>query len=53
MLFKVRVKNSDRLLQVYTIDEDDLNNIIFFVFDSIEQRWLWVLADNCIPSSCG
>lgn len=49
-MFKVRIKNSKLIYTVYAIDEADTGDVIFFVFDTVDQIWFWELANNCVPA---
>jgi len=48
--FHVRIKNSKLIYTVYAIDEADTGDIIFLVFDTVDQIWFWELANNCVPA---
>jgi hypothetical protein len=49
-MFNVRIKNSKLIYTVYAIDESDTGDIIFLVFDTVDQIWFWELANNCVPA---
>jgi hypothetical protein len=47
MLFEVRVKNSQDVLEIYAICDEQ--KLMFLAYDKLEQKWSKVLADNCVP----
>lgn len=49
-MFNVRIKNSKLIYTVYAIDESDTGDLIFLVFDTVDQIWFWELANNCVPA---
>ena len=49
-MFNVRIKNSKLIYTVYAIDESDTGDLIFLVFDTVDQMWFWELANNCVPA---
>jgi len=49
-MIKVRIKNSKLIYTVYAIDEADTGDVIFLVFDTVDQIWFWELANNCVPA---
>ena len=57
-MIKIRIKNSklindcinENIYTVYAIDEADTGDIIFLVFDVIDQIWFWEAANNCVPA---
>lgn len=46
-MFQVRWKNSDAVYTVYQVKKGIF--IEFLVFDDKEQKWFYILSNNCVP----
>jgi hypothetical protein len=48
-MFEVRMKNSKVVYMVYQVNRQSNDIIQFLVFDKDEQKWFYILSENCVP----